>query len=41
MAYHFDYFAIGFCDLVIKNDSNINHDSFSRLGRSYELPDGL
>ena len=34
-------FGLGWSDLGISNDSNINQFSFSNLGKSYELPDGL
>ena len=32
-------FGIG-CDLYISNDCNLNSDSGSNLGGSYQLPDG-
>ena len=35
-------FALGYgADLCIWNDSNMNQNSYSHLGDSYELPDGL
>ena len=34
-------FVLGFDDLVILSDSNINQKSFSNLGGAYELPHGL
>ena len=34
-------FILGYGDLVIPNDSNINQFSSSGLGNAYELPDGL
>ena len=34
-------FILGYCDLVIPNDSNINKFSSYGLGKSFELPDGL
>ena len=33
--------VFGYNDICIKNNSNINNNSWSRLGYSYELPFGI
>ena len=36
-----DIMGFGYCDLNISNDCNLNNNSFSILGYSYELPNEL